>query len=66
MTRLATFEAGVDKLALRFVVDDVDALFVEFSDKDVFHAQTAVRNTDWGTREFAFYDLNSNGLFFLS
>jgi hypothetical protein len=24
---------------------------------------TALRDTPWGTREFAFYDLNGNGLF---
>ena len=45
----------------RFVVD---ALFVEYQDKGVFHSQTALRYTPWGTREFAFYDLNGNGLFF--
>jgi hypothetical protein len=29
-----------------------------------FHAMTALRDTPWGTREFAFYDLNGNALFF--
>ncbi len=29
-----------------------------------FHAMTALRDTAWGTREFAFYDLNGNGLLF--
>lgn len=60
----ATFDTAVDKLALRFVIEDVDALFDEYKEKGVFHEETALRNTDWGTREFAFYDLNSNGLFF--
>ncbi|MFK7803443.1 MAG: glyoxalase superfamily protein [Anaerolineae bacterium] len=49
---------------LRFIVADVDTLFIEFSDKEVFHENTAVRDTAWGTREFAFYDLNQNGLTF--
>jgi hypothetical protein len=46
------------------VIDDVDALFHEFSDKNVFHARTALRDTAWGTREFAFYDADGNGLIF--
>lgn len=33
-------------------------------DKGVFHSQTALRYTPWGTRDFAFYDLNGNGIFF--
>lgn len=54
----------VEKLALRFVIDDVDGLFEEYRDKEVFHSKTALQDTAWGTREFAFYDLNGNGLFF--
>lgn len=54
----------VERLALRFVIDDVDELFAEYQDKGVFHARTALQDTPWGTREFAFYDLNGNGLFF--
>ena len=49
---------------LRFVVDDVDGLFEEYRTKDVFHAKTALRDTPWGTREFAFYDPDGNGLIF--
>ncbi len=59
----ATFDT-VDKVALRFVISDVDGLFEEYRDKGVFHDRTALQNTPWGTREFAFYDLNGNGLFF--
>ena len=54
----------VERPMIRFQVADPDALFAEYEDKGVFHQQTAVRNTDWGTREFAFYDLNQNGLTF--
>ena len=49
---------------LRFVIDDPDSLFEEYRDKGVFHERTALRNTPWGTREFAFYDPDGNGLFF--
>lgn len=56
--------ASVEKLALRFFISDPDALFEEYKDKGVFHDQTALRDTPWGTREFAFYDPDSNGLFF--
>ena len=50
--------------SLRFLVADVDALFEEFKDRGVFHEQTALRDTAWGTREFAFFDPYKNGLTF--
>jgi catechol 2,3-dioxygenase-like lactoylglutathione lyase family enzyme len=53
-----------DRPMLRFVVPAVQALFDEYKDKDVFHERTALRDTPWGTREFAFYDLDRNGLTF--
>jgi uncharacterized glyoxalase superfamily protein PhnB len=53
-----------DALMLRFVVDDPAALFQEYASKGVFHAETQLRNTPWGTREFAIYDLNGHGLTF--
>ncbi|MEZ4865385.1 MAG: VOC family protein [Caldilineaceae bacterium] len=59
----ATF-TGVNQPAMRFVIDDVDALFAGYQDKGVFQARTALQDTAWGTREFAFYDLDGNGLFF--
>ena len=54
----------VERPMLRFVVGDPDALFDELRDRDVFHEGTALRYTEWGTREFAFYDLDGNGLTF--
>jgi catechol 2,3-dioxygenase-like lactoylglutathione lyase family enzyme len=60
----ADFRDAVDTAMLRFLIDDVDALFTEFRDKGVFHEGTALRDTPWGTREFAFYDLDGNGLTF--
>ena len=50
---------------LRLVVDDPDVLFGEYKDKDVFHKGTQLCDTSWGTREFAFWDLNHNGLTFM-
>ena len=49
---------------LRFAIDDPDSLFEEYRTKDVFHSKTALQNTPWGTREFAFYDPDGNGLIF--
>ncbi len=49
---------------IRFLVADVDALHDELKSKGVFHKNTALRDTPWGTREFAFYDLDQNGLTF--
>lgn len=55
----------VERPMLRFVVDDVDALFKTWRHADVYHENTALRDTEWGTREFAFYDLDRNGLTFM-
>jgi uncharacterized glyoxalase superfamily protein PhnB len=61
----ADFEAGTaGQCVLRLVVDDPDALFDEYKDKGVFQDGTALKDTSWGTREFAFFDLNGNGLTF--
>jgi hypothetical protein len=58
------FRDAVDTLILRFLIDDVDALFAEYQDQQVFHDHTTLRDTAWGTREFAFNDLDGNGLTF--
>jgi uncharacterized glyoxalase superfamily protein PhnB len=49
---------------LRIVVPSIQDLFDEYKTKGVFHENTALRNTPWGTREFAFYDPYNNGLTF--
>jgi catechol 2,3-dioxygenase-like lactoylglutathione lyase family enzyme len=49
---------------LRFLVDDPDALFREFSALHALPAGKTVRDTDWGTREFGFFDPDGNGLTF--
>lgn len=56
--------SAVERPMLRLHVEQVDALFEEYAQQDVFHEQTALRDTAWGTREFAFYDLDQNGLTF--
>ena len=53
-----------DRPMLRFLVADIDQLFDEYASKGVFHGGTALRKTPWGTREFAFYDPDQNGLTF--
>ncbi len=55
---------AVDRPSLRFVTQHIEALFDEFKTKDVFHKNTSLKKTTWGTREFAFYDLYQNGLTF--
>ena len=54
----------VDKLNLRLLIDGIDALFAEYRPQGVFHDRTDLRDTAWGTREFAFFDLDGNGLTF--
>jgi len=58
------WKAGFNTPMLRIVAQNVDALFEEYKDKNVYNENTKVRDTEWGTREFAFYDLYNNGLTF--
>ncbi|WP_298904167.1 glyoxalase superfamily protein [uncultured Psychroserpens sp.] len=55
---------GMDSVLLRIYVENVDALFQEYSTKAVFHENTELKDTSWGTREFGIYDKNGNGLVF--
>lgn len=58
------WDVEIDRPMLRFVVQNIEALFKEYTDKDVFHENTSLKETPWGTREFAFYDPYKNGLTF--
>jgi catechol 2,3-dioxygenase-like lactoylglutathione lyase family enzyme len=65
------FKAGTaGQCMLRFIVDDPDALYEEYAAKGLLDKKgfvdkkSQVRDTSWGTREFAFFDLNGNGLTF--
>jgi catechol 2,3-dioxygenase-like lactoylglutathione lyase family enzyme len=60
----AQFPPGLDRPMLRFPVDDILALYAEYSRKGVFHENTALKRTAWKTEEFAFYDRDGNGLTF--
>ena len=57
-------ESEMTTTRLRFLVEDPDALYAEYRDKQVFHDRTRLADTPWGTREFAFYDPDGNGLTF--
>ena len=39
---------------LRIVTQHIQDLFEEFKTKDVFHQHTSLKETSWGTREFAY------------
>jgi len=58
------WESNIDRPMLRFLVLNSAALFDEYKTKDVFHEHTQLRETTWNTKEFAFYDLDKNGLTF--
>ncbi|MGB5665877.1 MAG: glyoxalase superfamily protein [Maribacter sp.] len=60
----AEWEVSVDRPQLRIVTQNIEALYDEYADKEVFHAHTLLRETAWGTREFGFYDPFKNGLTF--
>ncbi len=48
----------------RFAVDDPDRLFEEYRARGAVPEGKTVQDTPWGTREFAFFDPDGNGLFF--
>lgn len=60
----AEWEVAVDRPMLRIVTQNIQELFNEYAEKDVFHGHTLLQETAWGTKEFAFYDPFKNGLTF--
>lgn len=58
------WETAVDRPMLRIVTQNIESLFREYQTKEVFHESTALMETAWKTKEFAFYDLYKNGLTF--
>lgn len=58
------WKEGMDSSLLRIYVDEVEALFEEYKTQSVFHENTSVRQTPWGTMEFGLYDIDKNGLIF--
>ncbi len=60
----AAWRIDVNRPMIRIVTQNIKALYKEYADKDVFHPHTLLRETAWGTREFAFYHPLKNGLTF--
>jgi len=58
------WELAVDRPMLRIVTENIEQLYAQYSEMDVFDAHTLLRETAWGTKEFAFYDPFKNGLTF--
>ena len=58
------WEEATNRPMLRFVCENIELLFAEYEVQQVFHENTRLQKTPWGTREFAFYDLYKNGLTF--
>ena len=58
------FEHEMSRIRLRFLVDDPDALFTEYGQRGVECSASGIRDTSWGTREFALYDTDRNALTF--
>jgi len=58
------FEHEMGTIRLRFLVEDPDALFQEYRERGVECSASGIRDTPWGTREFALYDLDRNSLTF--
>ena len=58
------FDYEMSTIRLRFLVEDPDELFNEYRQRGVECTPSGIRNTPWGTREFALYDLDRNSLTF--
>jgi catechol 2,3-dioxygenase-like lactoylglutathione lyase family enzyme len=58
------FEHEMSTTRLRLLVDDPDTLFTEYEQRGIECSAKGVRDTSWGTREFALYDLDRNALTF--
>ena len=58
------YEHEMGTIRLRLLVEDPDTLFNEFRARGVECTPTGVRDTPWGTREFALYDPDRNALTF--
>jgi catechol 2,3-dioxygenase-like lactoylglutathione lyase family enzyme len=58
------FEHEMGTIRLRLLVEDPDTLIAEYRQRGVACSPSGVRDTPWGTREFALYDLDRNALTF--
>jgi hypothetical protein len=58
------FEHEMGTIRLRFLVEDPDALCSEYQQRGIECTANGFRDTPWGTRELALYDLDRNALTF--
>ncbi len=58
------FEHEMATTRLRFLIKDPDVLFNEYRQRGVECSPNGIRDTSWGTRKFALYDLDRNALTF--
>ena len=58
------YEHEMRTTRLRLLVADPDGLFREYRQRGVECTANGTRDTPWGTREFALYDLDRNALTF--
>ena len=58
------YEYEMSTIRLRFLVADPDALLTEYRQRGGECTPNNVRDTPWGTREFALYDVDRNALTF--
>jgi len=58
------YEHEMQGTRLRLVVNDPDALFAEYLEKQAADPAKPPKDTPWGTREFALYDSDGNALTF--
>ena len=58
------YEHEMGTIRLRFLVEDPDALFAEYRQRGVECTASGIRDTPWGTREFALYDPDRNAFTF--
>jgi catechol 2,3-dioxygenase-like lactoylglutathione lyase family enzyme len=58
------YEHEMGTIRLRLLVDDPDGLFGEYRQRGVECSASGIRDTPWGTREFALYDPDRNALTF--
>jgi catechol 2,3-dioxygenase-like lactoylglutathione lyase family enzyme len=58
------YEHEMGTIRLRFLVEDLDTLFDEYRRRGVACTPNGLRDTPWGTREFALYDPDRNALTF--
>lgn len=60
------WEGEFNRPMLRIATENIESLYEEYAQQEIFPKETVLTETDWNTKEFAFYDLYMNGLVFYS